>query len=762
MQRIYYSTQTLFKALTEHRPHEVISYFKQMVDENALQETNSRNLTLLQLAAREGYVDAVLMLNYAGADVNQTAEVKHEDPFSKNQAESSAFYLAMQRGHKQVAEILLVCGADKSKAIECAQRDRNPKLAELISHATVSDTTLRYMLFWTVKNYSQYDGDRLFEFLKPFCESNTRLDNDVSALIELAENEEKKEVVQALLILGKRRRASEEKHEFTGTELAQYQRMALGLELKDTIENDSVDSIADYASRNKQFVVLKGLLSSCNVPRLLARVLRDRNKDLASFILVHHHFDRHRVMSDLFRKKLFHYWLYYCDSPQGCLHEIMSRAVLKGAVISAEQHQNIEYLKKHQVDVTNALLYCIADRYTNPHFVSLMTSRDIAIADRIRLLMQANPEVQLNFHRKTTTFLHQFFAKFKMAFALPMPATPSRETDLSYRLPGEVWTHVNSFLDAQSRARMHCASSYFDTTFKKMKKRKETQTLLEFKNTLQEFISTQNEVIQNASSFLSYFCRNKLSFFASTALSLSLFSIAEVCLKTLDFIDKAKDDARILMQTLMLYNDDKYHCWDIVSKKPYFVAGYLGCDEGFENITKDAVAQCIGLCEQYNDSSISYSVFALSFVIFAMMFGLSIGHIYSYAGFCLRRGERSQLLEADPDFTIANKAERIQELAKEFKLGELDEMTTPAEFLTVAKSLLERINKRLAELTSDEPEEEKNPIVVVSIEDKQQAVEVDDAEEEEDRSAALQVPLLQNETKEEEGVEMTGMRRVFR
>lgn len=748
MQRLYY--QDLFKSLTEHRPHEVVSHFKKKMDEKALQETNSRALSLLQIAAREGYVDAVLMLIYAGATVDQTQEIKHEDQFVMNQAESSAFYLAMQRGHLQVAEMLLVCGASKEHAIQCARRDQNHKLAEAISNLKVSETTVRYMLFWTVRNNSQHYSDRLFNFLKPYCKA-MKMSADVRA-------------VRALFLAGKQKNSdslsipSEDKHELETSEHVIFQKLAQGLELKEPLANDTADSIADYAIKHKQYVALKNLLSFCNVPRLLARALRDRNKDLASFILINYHFDRYRVMSDLFRKKLFHYWLYYCDSPQGCLHEIMSRATLKDCQITNEQHENIAYLKKHNIDVTNTLMYCIADRYSNPEFVNLMTTRDIAMSDRIRLQMPSAAENRLKFYRKTAVFVQRRFQNFRLELVLPK--STSQDKDGSYRLPDDVWRHVASFFDVRTRANMHAVSSHFNATLKKIESQQKKKALEKFQASLVHAITLQQEKIDKESSFFRFLRRQCGFISACTGLNIALFGLAALPFSVMIFMEKTIDDLQRHMENLFLEDYHYQNCYALIFKNFY---GDRYCDHRFIKTMTDAVAQCVEWCDQY-ESEISHRNWMMGiYIVFGM---ISLGSIFGSLGLLteLRPSRRKEYAETDPDFLNEEIIAFINEQAPKLKLEGIGEVDTPVAFIRAAENLLEHVTQCLSELDPQSPAEEESD-VAVTITDKQQDVEVENAVEidEDDRLAPLRVPLLSGgESNGEVAVEMAGLSRALR
>lgn len=728
MQRLYY--QDLFKSLTEHRPHEVVSHFKKKMDEKALQETNSRALSLLQIAAREGYVDAVLMLIYAGATVDQTQEIKHEDQFVMNQAESSAFYLAMQRGHLQVAEMLLVCGASKEHAIQCARRDQNHKLAEAISNLKVRETTLRYMLFWATKNYSKHYGNHLLNFLKPDPK-----ELKVCADVRIAEN-----------------------HTLEESEYVIFQKLSQGLELKEPLDNDTADSIADYAIKHKQYDALKKLLNHCNVPRLLARALRDRNKDLASFILVNYHFDRYRVMSDLFRKKLFHYWLYYCDSPQGCLHEIMSRATLKDCQITNEQHENIAYLKKHNIDVTNTLMYCIADRYSNPEFVNLMTTRDIAMSDRIRLQMPSAAENRLKFYRKTAVFVQRRFQNFRLELVLPK--STSQDKDGSYRLPDDVWRYVASFFDVRTRANTHAVSSHFNATLKKIESQQKKKALEKFQASLVHAINLQQEKIDKESSFFRFLRRQCGFISACTGLNIALFGLAALPFSVMIFMNKTIDDLERHMENLFLEDYHYQNCYALIYKNFY---GDRFCDHRFIKTMTAAVAQCVEWCDQY-DSEISHRNWMMGvYIIFGM---ISLGSIFGSLGLLteLRPSRRKEYAETDPDFLNEEIIAFINEQAPKLKLEGIGEVDTPVAFIRAAENLLEHVTQCLSELDPQSPAEEESD-VAVTITDKQQDVEVENAVEidEDDRLAPLRVPLLSGgESNGEVAVEMAGLSRALR
>lgn len=194
-------------------------------NKDILSQANRRGLTLLQIAARDNLIDVAIMLLYAGAQVDQTSDLNSSNAYLTQQAKASPLFLAMERGHIQLAEILFVFHANKKKALALASK--NQELFNAISDLTLSKTTINELLYWGTKRYNPSFKNRLFDHLTPFIKTksfSTGCDNkdvketkkaeehylqdEISSLIELAAYENKQETVEALLKLGNHRDSS--------------------------------------------------------------------------------------------------------------------------------------------------------------------------------------------------------------------------------------------------------------------------------------------------------------------------------------------------------------------------------------------------------------------------------------------------------------------------------------------------------------------------------------------------------------------------
>lgn len=149
--------------IINHQPDKLIKY----IQENPNYFRGARNqqgLTLLQLAAREGMVDVVLWLLYAGEEVDLTNE-EHESDNARNikQAKKTPLYFAIEYQHTLVTQILLVLGAGLEKVSVSAFELEEKEMERLSEFSNVSSSIIDAILFWQVKNFHVDFQGALFE-----------------------------------------------------------------------------------------------------------------------------------------------------------------------------------------------------------------------------------------------------------------------------------------------------------------------------------------------------------------------------------------------------------------------------------------------------------------------------------------------------------------------------------------------------------------------------------------------------------------------
>jgi len=85
-------------------------------------------LSPLQLAAKTGSIPEIVRILADDAEVdevNHLGDFKSDNPFVEQQTKCPALYLAMERGHRLAAQVLLAFGADKGNALKLAIQFKN-------------------------------------------------------------------------------------------------------------------------------------------------------------------------------------------------------------------------------------------------------------------------------------------------------------------------------------------------------------------------------------------------------------------------------------------------------------------------------------------------------------------------------------------------------------------------------------------------------------------------------------------------------------
>ena len=179
-------------------------------------------LSPLQLAARTGSIPEIVSILAEGAgvdEVNYLGEFKSDNPFVEQQTKCPALYLAMERGHRLAAQVLLAFGADKGSALKLAVQFKNQDVGKELA-ALQQDPELPFTLIAIFG--SEYKGlvyrllgQPLLEIvIDPALDKDKKADagdeskvgpeeTAIAGLIELAANKNRSHFLNELLTVGK-------------------------------------------------------------------------------------------------------------------------------------------------------------------------------------------------------------------------------------------------------------------------------------------------------------------------------------------------------------------------------------------------------------------------------------------------------------------------------------------------------------------------------------------------------------------------------
>ncbi len=120
------------------------------INHRNVNEVNERNLSLLQIAARDGQLDAVLELLTKGALVDQTMITNDSTDYINQNSHKSALYFAVERRHFLIAKILLVAGANIDKANDVATHFNDDQVKQNLQGLSIDDVLLANIVIWAI------------------------------------------------------------------------------------------------------------------------------------------------------------------------------------------------------------------------------------------------------------------------------------------------------------------------------------------------------------------------------------------------------------------------------------------------------------------------------------------------------------------------------------------------------------------------------------------------------------------------------------
>lgn len=145
----------LHEFIIHQQPEKLIKHIRENPD-YPRGEINHQGLTLLQLAAREGMIEVVLWLLYAGEEIDLVhAEYVSDNSRNMRQAKKTPLYFSMEYQHSIVTQILLVCGADVNKVFSSAIELEQPEVKHMAKECKMTPMIKDAVLFWQTKNFHQ-------------------------------------------------------------------------------------------------------------------------------------------------------------------------------------------------------------------------------------------------------------------------------------------------------------------------------------------------------------------------------------------------------------------------------------------------------------------------------------------------------------------------------------------------------------------------------------------------------------------------------
>lgn len=177
----------LHQLIASHDEKAVIQFLKD--------HPNHRDIHVLfplTLAAREGVLNIVLSLIYAGADVNpDTLNTK------------TPLYLALEYRHFLVAQVLMIYGANATAIHHTADQSEQKEVAYSLEKLKINPDIASATLLWAMKQFDEFTENQTALFMKALAHVN---DSDIlSGLIELAAQRNRSDLVTILLTKNKLR-----------------------------------------------------------------------------------------------------------------------------------------------------------------------------------------------------------------------------------------------------------------------------------------------------------------------------------------------------------------------------------------------------------------------------------------------------------------------------------------------------------------------------------------------------------------------------
>lgn len=221
-------------SLKEHKPRVLIDTLKYESKDIVVDlRDNESGCTLVQLSATRGFIESLLWLAYAGANLNSSMPINNDEKQETlHLSQELPLYSAVKNKHWLAAQILLICGADKNKSIALAEQAGQIEIQEALSQLKIDPIIFCAIIFWNIKNYHQDYTDRLLDKIKRQIHNDklagehvvsiemksdsnsqvllSQIENDLCGLMELAMQKNLPDLTHILFSMNQHRARSDE------------------------------------------------------------------------------------------------------------------------------------------------------------------------------------------------------------------------------------------------------------------------------------------------------------------------------------------------------------------------------------------------------------------------------------------------------------------------------------------------------------------------------------------------------------------------
>lgn len=149
------------RALKRHQSHDVVTALKQGERRTEINRIDHEGMSALQIAAREGLVEALLWLVYAGANIEAAQTSPGVVP-----AQNTPLYLALLHRQWLCAQILLSVGASKNNCFALADQHNDSAAYHAIQALQLDPRVFRGLLHWAVQHYHPLYETHLLNLLR--------------------------------------------------------------------------------------------------------------------------------------------------------------------------------------------------------------------------------------------------------------------------------------------------------------------------------------------------------------------------------------------------------------------------------------------------------------------------------------------------------------------------------------------------------------------------------------------------------------------
>lgn len=483
--------------LTQHRTNEVITAL--LSRDNIDLELIENGHTLLQIAAREGLWEVIIILLGKGARLDNAGELM-----------KSPLLLAQENQHDLAAQVLLAFGAKT----DCPA----PQIKTAI---------FRALIFHIVRHrYSSTLMNLLLPQLnmKRSLHDDTLYNEEIIDFSRLALTNEKHEVAQSLLTLAKKL-----------PKFFHEQDAVLSVYDEENIEEKCL-----IAYGNKDYDVIDELLkaSADNAKKFLMHALRKANYDLALMIMIGSGIGAYMTAIHCANDKTL---LENCMTLIGAdsqMHQQISRFVYIDALMTKHEKKLLVFLRERVAFHGDMILRAIHRLHPYPEIEALLAIDDLSIQERLQ---------QIEVPELIYALISERFARFDITLFPKYGSLNSKE----HKLANVIWVHTFQYLKNAEQHNVGQVSRHFHRLFLDANKLPETKLHL-LKDRLQlvnDFIESAEYDIAHAGSFQhikANKCMVNLSLFFISILSVSSWALHET---TLNILNIKKELSAIKLDT---------------------------------------------------------------------------------------------------------------------------------------------------------------------------------------------------------------------